>query len=131
MQAPWAPKRKTGGILTLEIGHSNSSSNSNSTSSSSGVYWCSYDTGNIVEPFEVQRVQQLAVDHDLAVTGASLAAAAAKVHILIHYHHDKYCCVADYTTLFMLTSVCAIPFQLCCKHAALLIVSVQLRGQHA
>jgi hypothetical protein len=55
------------------------------------VYWCSYDTGDIVEPFEVQRVQQLAVSHDLAVTGASLAAAASKVHIFIHNHHNYYC----------------------------------------
>jgi hypothetical protein len=100
MQAPWAPKRKTGGMLTLEIRQSNSSSNSNSTSSSSGVYWCSYDTGDIVEPFEVQRVQQLAVTHDLAVTGASLAAAAVKVCILIHYYHYHIITTAvDYTML--------------------------------
>ena len=38
-------------------------------------------TGAIVEPFAVGRVKQLAVTHDLAVTGTSLNAAAQQVDV--------------------------------------------------
>ncbi|KAG5184553.1 hypothetical protein JKP88DRAFT_354404 [Tribonema minus] len=64
----WQPPRKTGQILVLEQQQS---------TATAGLVWCNAETGDAVAPFDSAQVPELAKTHDLAVTGAALAAAAA------------------------------------------------------
>lgn len=66
----WWPSSKSGGILTLE-----------ERPLPDGLCWCDYNTGNVVEAFDIHTVKALALNNDLAVSGGALAAAATQAGV--------------------------------------------------